>query len=41
VIASAMPCKDISLDCGNVPVLHKDADFDILAQYTPVQANAG
>jgi predicted nucleic acid-binding protein len=26
---------------GNVPVLHRDADFDILAQHTPLQADAG
>jgi len=26
---------------GNVPVLHKDADFDILAQHTPLQVDAG
>ena len=26
---------------GNVPVLHRDADFDILAQHTPLQVDAG
>ena len=26
---------------GNVPVLHRDADFDIHAQHTPLQADAG
>ena len=26
---------------GNVPVLHRDADFDILAQHTPLQVAAG
>ena len=25
---------------GNVPVLHRDADFDILAQNTPLQVDA-
>ena len=25
---------------GNVPVLHRDADFDILAQHTPLQVDA-
>ena len=26
---------------GNVPVLHRDEDFDILAQHTPLQVDAG
>ena len=26
---------------GNVPVLHRDADFDILAQHTPLLVDAG
>ena len=26
---------------GNVPVLHSDADFDILAQHTDLQVDAG
>ena len=26
---------------GNVPVLHRDADFDILAQHTDLQVDAG
>ena len=26
---------------GNVPVLHRDADFDSLAQHTPLQVDAG
>ena len=26
---------------GNLPVLHRDADFDILAQHTPLQVDAG
>lgn len=26
---------------GNVPVLHRDADIDILAQHTPLQIDAG
>ena len=26
---------------GNVPVLHRDADFDILAQHSPLQVDAG
>ncbi len=26
---------------ANVPVLHRDADFDILAQHTSVQIDAG
>jgi predicted nucleic acid-binding protein len=26
---------------GNVPVLHRDSDFDILAQHTPLQVDAG
>ena len=26
---------------GNVQVLHRDADFDILAQHTPLQVDAG
>ena len=26
---------------GNVPVLHRDADFDILAQHTTLQIDAG
>ena len=26
---------------GNVPILHRDADFDILAQHTPLQVDAG
>ena len=26
---------------GNVPILHRDADFDMLAQHTPLQVDAG
>jgi predicted nucleic acid-binding protein len=26
---------------GNIPVLHGDADFDVLAQHTPLQVDAG